>query len=90
MSDQEHEGDVKEFWGYLLKKFPGMPVEITKANMTTMLTEFIFRVSGFHEHVGNVNVVGLSPSMISPALKKGKLMNNVSRYYLPFSNFPRV
>jgi hypothetical protein len=53
------------------------------ASLKMVCTELIFRVSAYHEHVGNVNAAGLSPTMICPLLQKdeegfGRLTNSVS------------
>lgn len=69
--------DAKNFHAYMAKYMPGLP-GFTLPELKTTLAECIWRVSGFHEHVGNVNTSGVSPVMVSPHLREGQLMNSVT------------
>jgi hypothetical protein len=81
-TDEKMHADIalNSFYRMVRQRLRGLPryLTLTKHDMASVLGEFIFRVSGYHEHVGNVNVAGLSPSMICPALKSDQLMSGIS------------
>ncbi len=71
------DAEALKFHHILNQRIQGIPYPLTKAHLHTICTEFIFRTTGYHEHMGNVNIAGLSPTMICPLLKPDKLFNAI-------------
>lgn len=72
--DQEIKDDAEwqAMTKYMAKYHHGLPEADTIDVTVKVLTECIFRVTGYHQHVGNVNISGTSPVMISDHLVKGQ------------------
>lgn len=65
---------LRAFVKYAAQYMEGLRVPATLKAAASILTEMIFRVTGYHQHVGNVNIAGTSPVMISDHLVKGQLL----------------
>jgi hypothetical protein len=69
--------DLCCFSSYLSKHLLNTPKLDKKDVLVSVLTEFIFRATAYHHHVGNVNITGTSISMISDHLREGQLLGSI-------------
>ena len=66
------------FWKKLSEGMRGIPACDSKSRVITVLSEIIWRVSGYHQHIGNVAVAGTNPMMISDHLRKPRCLPKIS------------
>lgn len=61
---------MRKTYGYMAENLRGTPTEYNLKNMKKVWGETLFRVSGLHSSIGNVQAWALDPSMINMRLKK--------------------
>eukprot|EP00947_MAST-08B_sp_MAST-8B-sp1_P005819 g5819.t1 len=64
---------LRNVFGHCRKWWSNFPAVESKEDLVYVLTEFIFRVTGWHQHIGNVNLSGTSPAAVCPHMKAGRL-----------------
>ena len=69
--------DLLSMWSYMVQNMQGLPCEPTLQNLKTVFRAVIFRVSGYHQHMGNVNVAGTSAVNVGLQVKKGCLNGSI-------------
>jgi len=68
--------EVVGMWGYMKPLMDGLP-PLSLPNLKRVLTEIIFRVSGYNQHISNCNIAGTSPVMIATHLKRDELLASI-------------
>jgi hypothetical protein len=76
-ADVVADAELQKFGAYIGKYIKGTPTITTLDDAVQLLTELLFRVTGYHQHVGNVNIAGTSPVMVSDHLSKDHLLASV-------------
>jgi len=62
------------FWNQFSASFPnGLPI-LSIESMVSVFTQFIFMVTGWHTHVGNVSPYSWDPAFAGPAMGDGHMM----------------
>jgi hypothetical protein len=69
--------ELNAMYASMSKEMPGLPALSNVSVLVDVLAEIIWRVTGFHQHVGNVNMSGTSAVMVADHLRKGELCNSV-------------
>jgi hypothetical protein len=69
--------ELNAMYASMSEEMPGLPALSNVSVLVDVLAEIIWRVTGFHQHVGNVNMSGTSAVMVADHLRKGELHNSV-------------
>jgi len=62
------------FWNHLSVSFPNGLPKLSIESLVSVLTQFIFTVTGWHTHVGNVSPYSWDPAFAGPAMGDGHTM----------------
>lgn len=70
--DVENDDELQNYWDVLVD-YLQFPEELTKENLKVAQAEILFRVTGWHQHLGNAVALMEDPARVSLRLVKNKL-----------------